>query len=76
MVAGTTGQQSGAIRTQQLSLIQVVTWYIQHSLALAAVLSDLGGELEARLRPETRELLRAIGQGRSWLDYMLHLVQG
>jgi len=76
MVAGTTGQQSGAIRTQQLNLIQIVTWYIQHSLTLAAVLSDLGSELEARLQPETRELLKTIGQGNSWLDYMLHLVQG
>jgi predicted transcriptional regulator len=75
MVIGTTGQQSAAIRTQQLSLIEVVTWYIRHSLTLAAVLTDLGAELEARLRPETRELLYTIGQGRSWLDYMLHLVQ-
>lgn len=75
MVIGATGHRSGAIRTQQASLIEVVTWYIHHSLAFAAVLSDLGGELEARLQPETRELLKTIGQGQSWLDYMLHLIE-
>lgn len=75
MVIGTTGQQSTAIRTQQVSLIQLVTWYIRHSLTLAAVLTDLGSELEARLQPETRELLKSIGQGESWLDHMRRLIQ-
>lgn len=75
MVAGTTGEFSSAIRTQQASLIEVVTWYIRHSLALAAVLTDLGGELEARLQPETRALLTAIGQGSSWIEYLQHLLE-
>lgn len=75
MVIGTTGQQSVGIRTQQQSLIEVVTWYIHHSLTLAAVLNDLGSDLETSLQPETRELLKTIGQGDSWLDYMLQLLQ-
>jgi sugar-specific transcriptional regulator TrmB len=75
LVIGTTGEHSRAIRTQQISLIKLVTWYIQHSLALAAVLTDLGSDLEASLQPETRELLKSIGQGRSWLEIMHQLVQ-
>lgn len=75
MVIGTTGQQSAAIRTQQVSLIEMATWYIRHSLTLAAVLTDLGDRLKDTLQPQTRELLRIIGHGSSWLDYMLHLIQ-
>lgn len=75
MVMGTTGAQSAAIRTRQTSLIEMATWYIRHSLTLAAVLSDLGDRLEETLQPQTRDLLQVIGQGSSWLDYMLHLIQ-
>ncbi|MBZ0289861.1 MAG: hypothetical protein K8I30_19720, partial [Anaerolineae bacterium] len=72
---GDTGQQSAAIRTRQFSLIQMATWYIRHSLTLAAVLTDLGDTLEETLQPQTRGLLQVIGQGTDWLDYMLHLIK-
>lgn len=75
MLAATTGQQAIAIRTQQPGLIDVAASYIRHSLALAAVLTDLGTELEEQLQPETRALLNSIGQGTSWLDTIRDLLE-
>lgn len=74
MLVGTTGAQGTAIRTRQLGLIEMTVWYLRHSITLAAVLTDLGGALEAALSLETRQLLNAIGQGDSWLEYVQRLV--
>jgi sugar-specific transcriptional regulator TrmB len=75
MAAGTTGEEAAAIRTRQPGLIELVNRYIRHSLTLAAVLSDLGGNLETMLQPQTRALLQVIGHGSSWLEFMRRLVQ-
>jgi sugar-specific transcriptional regulator TrmB len=75
MVAGTAEQQSEAILTQQSTLIRIMTAYIRHSLALAAVLNDVGSGLEAELEPQTQDLLKSIGQGESWLEQMLRLLR-
>lgn len=75
MLVGTTGAQGTAIRTRQPGLIAMTVWYLRHSITLAAVLTDLGGTLEAALSQETRQLLSAIGQGDSWLEYLQRLVK-
>jgi HTH-type transcriptional regulator, sugar sensing transcriptional regulator len=75
MLAGTTGEQATAIRTRQSGLIEMTLWYLRHSITLAAILTDTGDTLEARLSPETRQLLSIIGQGGSWLEYIRRLVK-
>ena len=47
----------------------MTAWYVRHSITLAAVLTDLGGSLEAALSTETHQLLTVIGQGDSWLEF-------
>jgi predicted transcriptional regulator len=75
MLVGTTGAQGTAIRTRQQGLIEMTVWYLRHSITLAAVLTDLGGALEAALSLETRQLLSVIGQGDSWLKHLQRLVE-
>jgi HTH-type transcriptional regulator, sugar sensing transcriptional regulator len=75
MVMGITQGNSVSIRTCQSSLVSMSAWYVRHSIALAAILMDMGERLEIMLRPETQSLLASIGQGQSWLQHMLHLVQ-
>lgn len=43
-----------AIRTRQALLVDMTSWYIRHSIALAVVLNDLGSQLERLIEPETR----------------------
>ena len=76
MLVGTMGIQATAIRTHQPGLVQMTAWYVRHSIALAAVLTDLGGSLEAALSTETHQLLTVIGQGDSWLESVRRLVDG
>ena len=69
------GLNATGIRTRQPGLIDMTTWYLRHSITLAAIVADMGGSLKSTLRPETRQLLYAIGQGSSWLEYIRHLVE-
>jgi sugar-specific transcriptional regulator TrmB len=63
-----------AVRSKQAHLIEMASWYIRHSIGLAALLGDLDGNLQHLLKPETRALLHALGPGEAgWLDYMLEL---
>jgi HTH-type transcriptional regulator, sugar sensing transcriptional regulator len=75
MLVGTMDVQATAIRTRQTGLIQMMTWYLRHSIALAAVLKDAGDTLNDALHPETRQLLYTIGQGENWFDYLRHMVE-
>lgn len=75
MLVCTMDVQATAIRTRQTGLIQMMTWYLRHSIALAAVLNDAGNTLNDALRPETRQLLYMIGQGENWFDYLRHMVE-
>ncbi len=71
------GEEALAVRTRQGLLVNLATWYIRHSLALAAVLTDLGGQLEQLLKPETRSVLVSAGPGErneGWLEYMVRLL--
>jgi len=75
MVVGTTGINATAIRTRQPNLIEMTTWYVRHSITLAAIVTDMGGTLESTLSPETRQLLYGVGQGHSWLKFIRRLVE-
>lgn len=68
--------EASAIHSRQPSLVQMASWYIRHSVALAAILSDTGSSLERSLSPDTLAVLGLLvpGNGINWLDYMLTLV--
>jgi predicted transcriptional regulator len=73
------GADALAIRTRQTLLVGMSSWYIRHSIALAAVLNDLGGQLERLIEPETHAILEAIGNeqaGGGWLSQMRRLLHG
>jgi HTH-type transcriptional regulator, sugar sensing transcriptional regulator len=66
-----------AVRTRQRLLIELATWYIRHSIALATILNDLGSRLEQFLEPETRLILASLetnGHRKGWLEHMVRLV--
>jgi predicted transcriptional regulator len=66
-----------AVRTCQKMLVSLSTWYIRHSIALAAVLRDAGDQIEALLTPETRHVLESVGPGGAeggWLEHMRQLL--
>lgn len=76
MLVGAISGQATAIRTRQPNLISMTVWYLRHSITLAAILEDIGGSLETALSPQTQQLLRAVGQGDSWLAYIKRLLEG
>jgi len=67
-----------AVRTRQQIQVDLASWYIQHSLALTAVLSDLSRRQDQVLAPATRALLQSVDphnrQG-GWLDHLRVLVR-
>lgn len=66
-----------AVRTRQKMLVDLVSWFIRHSIALAAVLDDAGDRLESLLKPETRAILTSIspsGEAGDWLEDIRHLL--
>lgn len=66
-----------SVRTRQRLLVELASWYIRHSIALAAVLNDLGERLDETLTPETHAILASIGPVGSiegWLAHMRHLL--
>jgi predicted transcriptional regulator len=67
-----------AVRTRQQLQVDLASWYIRHSMALTAVLSDLSRRQDQVLAPETRALLQAVAphnrQG-GWLDHLRVLVR-
>jgi hypothetical protein len=67
-----------AVRTRHKLLVDLVAWYIRHNIAVAAILSDLGGRLKRLLTPKTRSVLAAIGpdqQQTGWLEHMRNLLR-
>src|SRR5215212_2457535 len=67
-----------AVRTHQQLQVDLASWYIRHSMALTAVLSDLNRRQDQVLAPETRALLQSVDpydrQG-GWLDHLRVLVR-
>jgi HTH-type transcriptional regulator, sugar sensing transcriptional regulator len=66
-------QRMVGIRTKQPALVEMVSGYIRHSIAVAALVTDLGKELEQLLRPETLTLLNSVLPPRTWLNSILGL---
>jgi HTH-type transcriptional regulator, sugar sensing transcriptional regulator len=70
-------EQAYAMHTRQPNFIQLASWYVRHSIALTAILTEYGEQLNTSLSPQAREALQAVtlGKGDNWLDYMLNLVR-
>jgi predicted transcriptional regulator len=71
------GGEVVAVRTQQPLLVNLLSWYIWHSIALATLLNELNDLSERVLDPETRAILQAVGprkQDGGWLEYMRQLL--
>jgi predicted transcriptional regulator len=67
-----------SLRTHQALLVELVSGYIRNSIALAAVLQDLGGHLDDLLGPQTHATLSALGGSQSntsWLEQMRRLLR-
>lgn len=68
---------AAALRTRQPLPVNMSSWYIRHSIALAAVLTDLGDQLERLVEPATRAILQSAGPGQpsgDWLAQMRQLL--
>lgn len=79
MLAGeiTSDEAALSVRTRQRLLVDLAGWYIRHSIALTAVLADLGPRLGDALSPETHAILATVGPPGAevgWLEHMRHLL--
>jgi len=66
-----------AARTRQKLLVELASWYIRHTIAVASLVKDLAGREREILSPETLDLLRSIGSaegGRDWLEHMRKII--
>lgn len=66
--------EAQAVRTRQRLLVELTGWFIRHSIALAAVLSELGSRLERELSAPTLAVLASVGPGGGWLEHMRGLL--
>ncbi len=79
LLAGEIGPDDAAVavRTRQRLLVELALGYVRHSIALAAILGDLGDRVESRLMPETRAILSSVGPGGpdgGWMEHMRQLL--
>lgn len=69
--------QAHAVRTRQRMLVAMAGWYIRNTIALAAVVKDVGSELDHLLSDETRESLAGLypenGQD-NWLSEIKKMI--
>ncbi len=66
-----------AVRTRHRLQVDLAGWYIRHTMALTAVLSDLRRRENHLLEPQTEALLRSVDLSNrrgGWLDHMRALV--
>jgi HTH-type transcriptional regulator, sugar sensing transcriptional regulator len=80
MLAGEIGPQDDvlAVRTQQRLQVDLASWYIRHSMALTAVLSELRTRQDQAIGPEAQALLQAVNPNNrrgGWLDQMRALLK-
>ena len=80
MLAGEIGPQDDvlAVRTRQRLQLDLASWYIRHSMALTAVLSELRSRQDQAIGPKAQALLRAADPNDrrgGWLDQMRALLQ-
>lgn len=73
------GDEGLAIRSRQQVLVALATWYLRHSIAVAAIVRDLGPAGCERLSPEARAALIAAGSAvegdGGWWSQMWDLVK-
>lgn len=69
--------EPSVVRTRQHLFVSLATWFIRHSIALAALLRDFGPYLEARVQEPARVALSAAGPRGSggWLAHMRRLLR-
>jgi DNA-binding MarR family transcriptional regulator len=68
-----------SIHTHQTMLVNLAAWYIRHSIALAALVEDIGSQMEGLLSQRTRAILESLGpfdSQKGWLEHMRHLLKG
>ncbi|MEO8288388.1 MAG: helix-turn-helix domain-containing protein [Chloroflexota bacterium] len=77
------GNDALAVRTRQRLLVEVAAWYIRHSIALAAVVDDLGDNLQTLLSTDTLSALASLTPGGhhsdgvwGWLEFMQASLRG
>ncbi|MDQ5826452.1 MAG: hypothetical protein M3441_19850 [Chloroflexota bacterium] len=73
------GGEAFAVRTRQPILVELISWYVRHSIALATISADLGDRLPEMLSPETLTVLASVGPGGpgdGWLEHMRRAVGG
>ncbi len=76
MLAGeiTPGQETLAVCTRQKMLVSLTAGYIRNSIALARILTGLGGLFDGLLDSETQADLNSIQGQEHWLDTMRELI--
>jgi DNA-binding MarR family transcriptional regulator len=79
MLAGEIGPHDNvlAVRTRQRLQVDLAGWYVRHTMALTAVLSELRRRGNQLLEPEAESLLRSIDLGNrrgGWLDQLRALI--
>lgn len=70
-------EETVGVRTRQRLLVDLAGSYIRNSIALAAMLQDIGGRMSELLSPETNSILAAVGPGEStegWLEHTRRLL--
>jgi len=70
-----TNKETLAVRTYQALLVELVSGYIRHTIALATVLHDLGGRPDDVLEPRTHTTLAALGSDRPSADWLASMRQ-
>jgi HTH-type transcriptional regulator, sugar sensing transcriptional regulator len=65
--------EAHAVRTRQRLLVDLARWYIRHSIALAAVIQDLGERFEGLLHAETLSILEGLGPDGSGVGWLTHM---
>lgn len=72
-------EEAFAVRTRQGILVELISWYVRHSIALATISNDLGERFSELLSPETLSVLESLGPGGAgdgWLERMRRAVGG
>jgi predicted transcriptional regulator len=70
-------EQTTALRTRQLFLVQFASGYIRNSMAIATLITDFDLHLDEALKPEAQAALARLlplGVQDSWLDHMRGLL--
>jgi sugar-specific transcriptional regulator TrmB len=62
------------IRTKQRRLVEMTSWYIRHSIAVAQLLNDLGSQVDQLLNPITQAYLESGRPDARWLKSLLSLL--